>query len=91
MVKNTKNTSDDVSLPLIIVNPKSASGSTRDKWSQTASDLRAHFGLGKSAKVDGFTVLWPSGEKEEFPGAAADQFVLLVEGSGVTKPLVAKK
>jgi len=36
--------SDDLSLPLVIVNPKSASGSTRDKWSQTASDLRAHFG-----------------------------------------------
>ena len=31
-------------LPLVIVNPKSASGSTRDKWSQTASDLRTHFG-----------------------------------------------
>ncbi len=44
LVKKTKNTSDDVSLPLVIVNPKSASGSTRDKWSQTASDLRAHFG-----------------------------------------------
>lgn len=26
------------------MNPKSASGSTRDKWSQTASDIRAHFG-----------------------------------------------
>jgi diacylglycerol kinase (ATP) len=34
----------DTSLPLVIVNPKSASGSTRDKWSQTASDFRAHFG-----------------------------------------------
>ncbi len=41
---NTKSTSGDTSLPLIIVNPKSASGSTRDKWSQTASDVRAHFG-----------------------------------------------
>lgn len=28
----------------MIVNPKSASGSTRDKWAQTAADLRAHFG-----------------------------------------------
>ena len=28
----------------MIVNPKSASGSTRERWSQTASDLRAHFG-----------------------------------------------
>ncbi len=31
-------------LPLVIVNPQSASGGTRDKWSQTASELRAHFG-----------------------------------------------
>ena len=36
--------SGDASLPLVIVNPKSASGATRDKWSQTASDVRAHFG-----------------------------------------------
>jgi diacylglycerol kinase (ATP) len=28
----------------VIVNPKSASGSTRDKWSGVAADLRAHFG-----------------------------------------------
>lgn len=33
-----------MSLPLVIVNPKSASGSTRENWSATASDLRAHFG-----------------------------------------------
>jgi YegS/Rv2252/BmrU family lipid kinase len=31
-------------LPLLIVNPKSASGATRDKWSGIASDLRTHFG-----------------------------------------------
>ena len=31
-------------LPLIIVNPRSAGGSTRESWSGTASDLRAHFG-----------------------------------------------
>lgn len=31
-------------LPLVIVNPKSASGSTREKWSEIASDLRSHFG-----------------------------------------------
>ena len=45
LAKNTKNiSSDDTSLPLVIVNPKSASGATRDKWSVTASELRAHFG-----------------------------------------------
>lgn len=31
-------------LPLVIVNPKSASGSTRAKWSGVAADFRAHFG-----------------------------------------------
>lgn len=31
-------------LPLVIVNPKSASGSTRANWSAIASDLRTHFG-----------------------------------------------
>ncbi|HCA58559.1 MAG TPA: hypothetical protein DEP46_11300, partial [Blastocatellia bacterium] len=31
-------------LPLVIVNPKSAAGSTREKWTAIASDLRAHFG-----------------------------------------------
>ncbi len=31
-------------LPLVIVNPKSAGGSTRESWSSIASDLRAHFG-----------------------------------------------
>lgn len=31
-------------LPIVIVNPKSASGSTSSNWSGIASDLRAHFG-----------------------------------------------
>lgn len=31
-------------LPLVIVNPKSASGATRDRWSAMASDIRTHFG-----------------------------------------------
>jgi diacylglycerol kinase (ATP) len=34
----------DPSLPLVIVNPHSASGSTHENWAATASDLRAHFG-----------------------------------------------
>lgn len=33
-----------MALPLVIVNPKSASGSTRENWTATAADLRAHFG-----------------------------------------------
>lgn len=31
-------------LPLVIVNPKSAGGATRGRWSEIASDLRSHFG-----------------------------------------------
>ena len=31
-------------LPLVIVNPKSAAGATREKWSAIAADLRTHFG-----------------------------------------------
>ncbi|MGI8641382.1 MAG: diacylglycerol/lipid kinase family protein [Pyrinomonadaceae bacterium] len=32
------------SLPLVIVNPKSAAGSTQSRWANNASDLRTHFG-----------------------------------------------
>ncbi|MGH9820218.1 MAG: diacylglycerol/lipid kinase family protein [Pyrinomonadaceae bacterium] len=31
-------------LPLVIVNPRSAAGSTKGKWAEIASDLRTHFG-----------------------------------------------
>ncbi len=34
----------DSSLPLVIVNPKSAAGSTESSWAGIAADLRAHFG-----------------------------------------------
>lgn len=34
----------DASLPLVIVNPKSAGGATHDRWAETAADFRAHFG-----------------------------------------------
>jgi diacylglycerol kinase (ATP) len=33
-----------VTLPLVIVNPASADGATRDAWPKFASDLRTHFG-----------------------------------------------
>lgn len=50
MSKETKTSSSNSSdLPLVIVNPKSAGGSTRDRWSVIASDLRAHFGPFKVA------------------------------------------
>lgn len=33
-----------MSLPLVIINPASADGATRDAWPSIASDLRTHFG-----------------------------------------------
>lgn len=35
---------NDSTLPLVIVNPKSAAGATETAWAGIASDLRAHFG-----------------------------------------------
>lgn len=36
--------STDLTVPLVIVNPKSAAGSTESSWAGIAADLRAHFG-----------------------------------------------
>jgi len=33
-----------MTLPLVIVNPASAEGATRENWPKIASDLRTHFG-----------------------------------------------
>jgi YegS/Rv2252/BmrU family lipid kinase len=35
---------ENASLPLVIVNPKSAGGATNERWAGIASDFRAHFG-----------------------------------------------
>ncbi len=64
---------------------------TRTVLSQSSyvsqNDLRLHFGLGRATRIDRMTVRWPSGLVEEFPGAPADTFLLLVEGSGAAKRL----
>lgn len=50
MLKRIKNSSSNSGrLPLVIVNPKSAAGSTREKWAAIASDLRNHFGAFQAA------------------------------------------
>ncbi len=43
----------DTTLPLVIVNPGSASGSTKRNWASTASDLRTHFGPFEAAFTEG--------------------------------------
>ncbi len=42
--KKSFSNNENAKLPLVIVNPKSASGSTETRWAQIASDLRTHFG-----------------------------------------------
>lgn len=45
LAKTTEKPFDrDLSLPLVIVNPRSAGGSTETKWSRMASEMRTHFG-----------------------------------------------
>lgn len=41
---NSFNNGASSALPLVIVNPKSAGGSTQNRWAETAADFRAHFG-----------------------------------------------
>ena len=44
------------------------------------SDLRAHFGLGKAARVESVEVSWPSGQKQTFRGLDVDKFYTIEEG-----------
>ncbi len=46
------------------------------------NDLRLHFGLGLSSRVEHITVRWPSGQEEQFPGSPADRSLTLTEGAG---------
>jgi enediyne biosynthesis protein E4 len=50
------------------------------------NDLRVHFGLGETAKVDRLWVRWPNGLEEEWRDVAADQILALREGSGRPAP-----
>jgi hypothetical protein len=47
------------------------------------NDLRLHFGLGKSAKVDLVEIRWPSGRTEVIKDLPADKFYAVLEGEGV--------
>jgi hypothetical protein len=56
----------------------------------SVNDPRLHFGLGSTRRVEKFVVRWASGAVEEFPGAAANGLVLLVEGTGEAKAVPLK-
>jgi len=66
-------------LPLVIVNPKSAAGSTESRWAQIASDLRAHFGAFQVA----FTKKQGDGVELAKRGAAGERkFIIACGGDG---------
>jgi enediyne biosynthesis protein E4 len=47
------------------------------------SDLRLHFGLGKSAKAEKTVIRWPSGLVETLSDLPANKYYVVREGSGV--------
>ena len=54
------------------------SGSSYD----SNNDMRVHFGLGTTTKIDWVQIRWPSGRVERFDGLAVDKIHQLKEGSG---------
>ncbi|QMV18618.1 CRTAC1 family protein [Granulicella sp. 5B5] len=56
----------------------------------STSDMRPHFGLGSSTKVDALEVRWPSGRVETFPIPAIDCLQTLTEGKGTAVTPTAK-
>jgi enediyne biosynthesis protein E4 len=47
------------------------------------SDLRLHFGLGKSPRAEKIVIRWPSGLVETLSDLPANQYYVVREGSGV--------
>jgi len=57
----------------------------------SSSDLRVHFGLGSTTKVDSVHIRWPSGLQEHFDNLPVDSIQTLQEGSGTPITPDAKK
>jgi enediyne biosynthesis protein E4 len=50
------------------------------------NDLRVHFGLGATSRVDRLEVRWPNGLEEGWQGVAVNQVLTLTEGTGAPLP-----
>jgi hypothetical protein len=50
----------------------------------SSNDMRVHFGLGNSDKVDQMEIHWPSGTVEKMTLAAVDRIYTITEGRGIT-------
>ena len=51
----------------------------------SASDARAHVGLGGQPRIARIVVQWPDGISESFDGVAADRITTLGRGAGRTE------
>lgn len=51
----------------------------------TNSDPRIHMGLGKINQINRIEIHWSDGSKEVFPGPKVDQYLLLEQGTGVSR------
>jgi hypothetical protein len=51
----------------------------------SSSDQRAHFGLGRTTKIDKVEIHWPSGVREEVSIPEVDRILTVVEGRGILK------
>ena len=52
----------------------------------SSSDLRLHFGLGATSRVDEVEIRWPSGTRESIRIPRVDRNVTIVEGNGAVSP-----
>jgi len=55
------------------------------------SDLRLHFGLGRSERIDKVEVLWPNGERQTFDNIAPDRFYHLKQAGELTSAKQAQR
>ena len=51
----------------------------------SASDPRAHFGLGAASRIDSLEVKWPSGAKQAFTDVPEDRIVVVHEEEGLRR------
>jgi hypothetical protein len=83
--RGTRTNRDGIGARITVV-----SGGLRQIWEikrtvgiYSASDPRAHFGLGQAREIDRVRVEWPSGTVQEFSRVAADRHYVIDEKSGL--------
>jgi hypothetical protein len=52
----------------------------------SASDPRAHFGLGKAQRVDSIVIRWPSGKIDRLGPQTVDKEIVIKEGTAAVLP-----